>query len=212
MIHQIILDIRSFAVVLTAIVVGFSMILYNLGNRKGLPQKLLESYNVVYSEFGDNAYETIEQAAFTIIVSIFLSVVLLNLLIAIMGNSYERVQDNQVPADNQEKIKQIVGALQKRKLCVRRKPKINGSFLFMVMPGTEDAAVVHKGIHWEGGLRTLKSTLQTCIEELNFKLKEFASHIQEENQVETDMKKFVNKKLESFLSCIDLDTGKKAGK
>lgn len=60
---------------------------------------LSDVYQIIYGEFSIDRYDTVIEFGLFIFSSIFLSVILLNIVIAIMSDTYERVMTNIVEND-----------------------------------------------------------------------------------------------------------------
>jgi hypothetical protein len=94
-------------ILLILMLIGFSLVFYQFDRTRDFNYQLLNVYNLLYAVFDMEGFSSSEIVIFTII-TFFLSVVLLNLLIAIMNGSYERVQNHQIFADSKEKLEMII--------------------------------------------------------------------------------------------------------
>ena len=63
---------------------------------------VIECYQLIYGEFNAESYSTFFDYSLFILSSIFLSVILLNIVIAIMSDTYERVMTNIVENDGRQ--------------------------------------------------------------------------------------------------------------
>ena len=100
MIIEIILDIRSFALVLAFITFGLSLIFLQFDREMPYNTHLLNAYNLLYSN-----YEVVDSTGntfFLLITIALVCIVLLNMLIAIMGEAFSRVQEMSGIVDSKE--------------------------------------------------------------------------------------------------------------
>ena len=87
---------------------GFSLIFFQFSEGdEQLGDYLLMTHNYLYGDFPDLTEFTPMQIAFFIVIATFLTLILMNMLIALMGDTYARVQQSSLVADNLEKISLI---------------------------------------------------------------------------------------------------------
>jgi len=105
MIFEIFKDISAFMIILVVSVVAYaqvSMIFKTLDSehKVDIESYLRSSYLLTLGELGDDIKDstTTYFIIFTVF-SFFIPILLLNMLIAIMSDSYERVMANKIPAD-----------------------------------------------------------------------------------------------------------------
>ena len=126
---KILQNVWSFFVVLLFIILGFTLIFYHLQiaecviedlgypiSRNSFFCTLLIVYNVLYSQFdfaqmGGPNNDALNQI-FMVFMAFMLGVVLLNLLVAIMGDSYAEIRENDIPSDNYERLELALEVLQ----------------------------------------------------------------------------------------------------
>lgn len=80
------------------------------------------SYRIGYSDFEDEQ-ETLESKFFFLLATIVMPLIMFNLLIAIMGDIYSRVQANSTEADVREQLT-LVEEIGRIMLCMRRGSKL----------------------------------------------------------------------------------------
>mmetsp|Transcript_31480 Transcript_31480/g.28665 ORF Transcript_31480/g.28665 Transcript_31480/m.28665 type:complete len:140 (-) Transcript_31480:565-984(-) len=91
-IFEICKDMLSFVIVLGFTIVCFSLMFLQFEDERNLRDVIFYVYLLMYAEIGDTE-DTFDfsRRSLLVILTFILSVVLLNLLIAIMADSYERV-------------------------------------------------------------------------------------------------------------------------
>jgi len=109
LITETIKDMRTFLFVLGFIIIGFSFIFVQFQEEEDdetLGDTLLYTYSILY---GDYTFEGIKsfELVFLLVVAFALSVVLMNMLIAIMGDTYGRVQERTTFSESQSKLEMI---------------------------------------------------------------------------------------------------------
>lgn len=109
MIIEIIKAIWSFLVIITMLVIGFSLVFYQFNRKRKFTTYLLITFNLIYSNSDPSDFSP-SQLVYFVIVTVLLAVILLNMLIAIMTDTYDRVQGTSVLAEGKEKISLIFEA------------------------------------------------------------------------------------------------------
>jgi hypothetical protein len=99
----------SFIIILVFIIFAWAFIFFQIAatgtsddTTVDLPQQLFNMFLIIFSSFNGN-YTQLERPFF-ILVSFFVSIVLLNLLISLIGDTYQRVQSDAIPSDNIERL------------------------------------------------------------------------------------------------------------
>lgn len=98
---EILRDMRSFAVILTVTTFGLALIFQQFDRSKTFGESLLEAYNLLYYSYDTTGYN-VGQMFYFVVVTILATMVLLNMLLAMMWDSYGRVQEKSVLTDSQE--------------------------------------------------------------------------------------------------------------
>lgn len=126
MILEVLRDIGSFIVVMVVYLFAFSMVLYldrldspyeELSNLT-LWDSFYEVYDVVYGNWDRNHFQGVA-IPFYFLLTMFVPLVLLNLFISIMGDTYERVIDSLPSVDAKERLSMIQEAMAVRVQCVK---------------------------------------------------------------------------------------------
>ena len=106
MLVEVVRDMYSFGIILIWGLVGFSIIFHvNSTEQRTDPwmfTELKSIYRIAYGDFDPDGYTTTEWLMF-LLASIIMPLILLNLLISIISDTYGRVQENSVASDYLEK-------------------------------------------------------------------------------------------------------------
>jgi hypothetical protein len=92
-------DMIPFMIVLIIAVLGFSITFLVLNDDHDMVSSLKYNYRVMYGDFDTDAYPQAGNWILFIIASTLLPLVMLNMLIAIMSDTYARVMADIVPSD-----------------------------------------------------------------------------------------------------------------
>jgi len=213
MILEILRDMISFMTVILVYILSFSLVMYhsrngqaaedNTENEQNFGSVLLEMYTLIYGGWDDTNYSGTTMPFF-ILVTFLQALVLLNLIIAIMGDTYDRVLENLPTVDARERLSLIyeicVLKVQLRKVlrrfpCVKRRNNAavgvdpnedyfsdNKRLLLVIQPfENEDQAAVASTGEWAGKIKELKKDFQKSFQILrddvaNTGLKQEMSH------------------------------------
>jgi len=121
LITQTVKDMKSFVMVLGFIIVGFSFIFVQFQENDGdetLGDTLLYTYSILY---GNYSFDEIKfpELLFLLLVAFALSVVLMNMLIAIMGDTYGKVQERLKFSDSQAKLEMILETIHMKRAFIK---------------------------------------------------------------------------------------------
>lgn len=168
-------DMASFTFVSTIIIICFALIFKLYNDQESFGVVLILTYRAVFGDFNTDDYGVIEYIMF-VLHSILVGVTMLQLLIAIMEDSFEKILDTAISADNSEKLAMILETLQElrtlRRICWRRKERRlmkegdeNRGFLFRVAnsKGISENQWVqeYEDQPFEGKIHTLKKQMRT---------------------------------------------------
>ena len=108
----------SFIIVIALIIIGFSLVFLVFNREAGYGDYLYEAYNVLYGplDIEEDAAWPFSQKLIMAVLAFFLNVVLLNLLISIMGDSYGQVLEMRDKTDALTRLEMIEEAVIYRKL------------------------------------------------------------------------------------------------
>ena len=91
MIFEIMTDISAFVTILFIALLAYSQIIISITDSDDIDANLRESYVLAFGELGSFAEASLMQFIIFVIFSFFIPLVLMNILIAIMSDAYERV-------------------------------------------------------------------------------------------------------------------------
>lgn len=185
MIFEIIYDIKTFLIILFSSLLAYAQISFVLDANTdavddGFVTQLKNSYVLSLGELGDFGEFSALRFIVFIIFSFLIPLVLMNMLIALMSDSYSRVQTNAVAADAkalaemEAEMEEVVSFL-----AAKFKPDMvkQGFYYFFVTQcndGEEDG-------DWEGMVGQLKATIDEKTQELESNLTNKINEMQKTN-------------------------------
>jgi ABC-type multidrug transport system fused ATPase/permease subunit len=99
MIMEIIADISTFLIILGIAMMAYAQIMWSLDQLDVSDEVVRNSYVLAFGELGDfQDFGTVKFFIF-VLFTFFIPLLLMNMLIAIMSDAYERVQANSAAAD-----------------------------------------------------------------------------------------------------------------
>lgn len=117
MISEVLLDMRSFLFVLIFLCIGFAFIFFQLKPTSSFSTELLYTYNLIYANYDDGPQEG--EVFYFVIFTVLVSVVLLNLLIAIMNETYSRVQNMEAYYDSKTRVSLAIEAITAKRFILK---------------------------------------------------------------------------------------------
>src|SRR5688572_15224958 len=107
-------DMMGFIIIIALIICGFSLIFLSFARHgesdededNSYGRYLYDAYQVLYGPLGDEGFSFSQKLLMSFILFL-LNVVLLNLLISIMGDSYDKVQEKRVLTDSLTRLELI---------------------------------------------------------------------------------------------------------
>ena len=181
------LDMLPFLVILLCVVVAFSTCFYLLGEWDSMSESFFGAFMVMLGEFGiyDEKFEHTLPRIFLSVFLLVVLVVLMNLLIAIISDTFERVIERKAAQFSKEQAT-LICHLEQHKLfgwCIRRlfltNEQVEREFLQVLRAGVGGAEGSAEW-QWQGRLRTLKDHFDKTSEELKVRM--------EANQVKMEAK------------------------
>ena len=120
----------AFLIIMFSITIGFSLIFLEFGREENgtYLNYLYGTYQVWYGNYDDSEYSP-SQKIITAMILFLLSVVLLNMLIAIMGDTYGKVQEAQIFTDSSTRLNMCLEAMSYLRI-LRRKHFDKGYLIF----------------------------------------------------------------------------------
>jgi len=126
---EIIKDMVSFIAILIFIIFALSLILLEFDRETEFKDHLLTGYGFIYGDYQTEEVSSSE-IAIMVFVAFLVSVVLLNLLIAIMGDSYSKVDEKSTLIDSLERLDMIIEVIVMKRIFTQREIKKEKSYLF----------------------------------------------------------------------------------
>ena len=176
----IIKDMISFIIVIALIIIGFSVIFLVFNREDEYGAYLYQAYNVLYGpmDIEEDAPWPFSQKLIMAILAFFLNVVLLNLLISIMGDSYGQVLEMRDRTDSLTRLGMISEAAIYRKFLKPNHQTKRGHLVYCVPVELEEEEK-NRLNELEGVVKSIK-TLQKNQEESKQELHEFKETIKNE--------------------------------
>jgi len=197
----IVKDMISFIIVIALIIVGFSVIFLVFNREAGYGDYLYEAYNVLYgpADIGDDAAWPFSQKLIMAALAFFLNVVLLNLLISIMGDSYGQVLEMRARTDSLTRLEMISEAAIYRKF-LKPKHQTKRGYLVYCLPVELDEDESGQNSELENVIKAMKKLIQRNNEESKQELQTLKDKVHENNlRLEAAMKNEIsNMKTEIF--------------
>jgi len=125
-------DMSSFVIVIALIIIAFSLIFLVFNREAGYGDYLYEAYNVLYGpmDIDEGSPWPLSQKLLMAVLAFFLNVVLLNLLISIMGDSYSQVLAMRDRTDSLTRLEMISEAAVYKKFLKSRHQTKRGYLIY----------------------------------------------------------------------------------
>jgi len=168
MIMEIIIDIQSFMLILILAMVAYAHISYLTKEAGNVNEEIKESYVLAFGELGN--YPDFDFLRFFIFIlfTLFVPLLLMNMLIAIMSDAYERVQANAMSADyrSMAQMLQEMEEVMNYILHVFRPEavKTKYQYLFFTTAGNVSDGIDNQ--MWSGMVGELKNTIKQAEERI----------------------------------------------
>jgi gas vesicle protein len=187
-------DMVSFITIIALIIVGFSVIFLVFNREAGYGDYLYEAYNVMYGpvDIDDGAAWPFSQKLIMAVLAFFLNVVLLNLLISIMGDSYGQVLEMREKTDSLTRLEMISEAAVYRKF-LKQKHQTKRGYLVYCLPVELGEDESSQNSELESVIKTMKKLIQKNNEESKKEIQTLKDKVQENNlRLEASMKKEIS--------------------
>lgn len=100
---EVVMDMIPFVMIFVTGTVAISLIFLSVSDDSDFADSFTHTYRLNYGDFDTDAYgDNMMEWAVFVLASFINPLVMMNLLIAIMGDTYSRVQDNEIVADGRE--------------------------------------------------------------------------------------------------------------
>ena len=140
-------DIASFTLFTGVMIIGFGMIYYNQNNRNHFSLAIWRTYNAIYGNQIEEDYDTPVTMIFNVFISVLMNIILFNLIISFMANSFARVRENLVSSDAREKAYMLFKAIKysqrfkyldlRNTKCLKRKEVLEKGYMFIMRRANE---------------------------------------------------------------------------
>jgi len=128
----VIQEMWSFITIIILIIFGFSFIFLVFGRGTVFKFELYDAYGSLYGPSGDD-HLTGSQKFFRALIAFLLNVILLNLLVSIMGTSYDKVLGKRYTTDSKTRLDLISDAITLLRFMRRGKNTIKRGFLIFCL-------------------------------------------------------------------------------
>jgi len=153
-------DMVSFIIIIASIIVALSLVFLVFNREAGYGNYLYEAYNVLYgpTDIGDGAAWPFSQKLIMAVLAFFLNVVLLNLLISIMGDSYGQVLEMRDRTDALTRLEMISEAVIYKKFFKRSHQTKRGCLVYCLPLGFEEENGENPEL--ESSIKVIKNIIQ----------------------------------------------------
>jgi len=181
---SIVKEVKAFLIIFGFLIVGASLIFYQFKGDETYPQRLFYSYLLLLAEIGDYNRLSWPEVFFFTIITFFITVILLNILIALMTDAYEKILASSATNDSKEKVTMILESITllrvfsffcnvnlareehiEAQLPFQTKEEIqmNRGYLFNVTQGVYSGQGTGSGGEWEGRVNSLKAHITSVV-------------------------------------------------
>jgi WD40 repeat protein len=186
---EVIKDMIPFMFILSTGTLAISLLFYEIeGNKKDMISCILQSYRIAYGDYDVENY-TNEKWVVFIVATVINPLIMMNLLISIMGDTYSRVQDLQAVADSKELGSMILEV--EPMLFWNRS---SGDKMFLQQCSISEDSFLDGNKAIQGRIRELKNTLKLVSE----KQKDEEKMIQRFNQMHIRSTDGINNKIKDL--------------
>lgn len=182
MITAIIVDMRYFVVALLLAILAFGNSYYILGRNSeednftgdNIWEAFIFAFRTGFGDFNTDDFGTPDEVLIWIIFfinTIIIVIILLNLVIAIMGNTFERVQETQ----ESTKLREFANIIRDNEFLISRK-RLFGDIKYIIVVSPNKSADEQEG-DWQGKLQELKKKLKLQISKNQDKFTDFQKRL-----------------------------------
>ena len=186
---RVVYDMAGFIVIIASIVIGFSLIFLTFNRNSAEPAEypvhLYGTYLMLYGNFDDGDYSFSQKLLLSLIL-FALNVVLLNLLISIMGDSYGSVQEERILIDSKTRLHMIMEVVFLKKMIARKASAGKGYLIYCEPDKVEEED--QQSLEWNDRIDSIKVLLKVSEQALS-------QTSQNVNQIKDEVGK-VTKKIE----------------
>ena len=162
---SVLADILGFIIIIGFIIFGFSLIFmeFQRDTDRQYVHYLFASYKLLYATFDDSGFNSQDDATagtnkfFLALILFILNVLLLNLLISIMGDTFEKVQNRRVLNDSLTKLDMVLDVMSVLRLFGGSRKRIGYLITCAVNNNDEEG---DKQNEWDGRINIIKKILK----------------------------------------------------
>lgn len=185
MIIEIVLDMKFFVSVLMIATIAFANSFYILGRNSSaadgnlagsnVAEAFIFSYKMGLGDFNTDGFGTVDEEILWIIFllnTLIILIVLLNLVIAIMGDTFDRVQETQ----ENSMLKELTQMIRENEFLFSRKRAFKrAKYIIVIEPEKAEGG---GNVSWEGKLNQLKTFIETSSEDHIGHLKKLQDNVE----------------------------------
>ena len=148
----------AFIVILVFIIIGFALIFLEFARDNVYGVQVYSTYQVLYGNVPEDV-TTVSQQLFAALILFLLNVVLLNLLISIMGDSFDKVQERRILTDSLTRLDIVLESMTYMRVFGREEAGTRGYLIFYEgdASGLDDEG---ENNEWEGWVNVIKKGLR----------------------------------------------------
>ena len=201
-------DMVAFIIVLVFIIIGFALIFLEFQRDDVYGVQLYSTYQVLYGNLPADV-SSVSQQLFAALILFLLNVVLLNMLISIMGDSYDKVQERRVLTDSLTRLEMVLESMTYMRIFARGKVEKRGHLIFC--EGDVDRQDDNgESNEWEGRINVIKRALkqndqrtEEIKSEVNSIKEEVKSQMSSMQQMLESQQQMINSMDEKFTTTLD---------
>ena len=149
----------AFGLIVLMIILGFAMVFLVFEREGTYLDYFYGSYTLLYGNYDDSTYNPSQKILLSIVL-VLLPTVLLNLLVSIMGDSYEKVQEKRASTNALPKIEIVLEALVLMRMLTPSQPEKRG-YLIFCGGNQEEEEGEQQNAEWEGRINLIKKLLKS---------------------------------------------------
>jgi len=172
-------DMWAFGLIVLMIILGFAMVFLVFEREGTYLDYFYGSYTLLYGNYDDSTYNPSQKVLLSIVL-VLLPTVLLNLLVSIMGDSYEKVQEKRATIDSLTKMEIVLEAMVLMRMLSRSEPEQKGYLIFCGGNQEEEEGADQQSAEWEGRINLIKKLLKSNdakVERVDQRLNKFEGRI-----------------------------------
>ncbi len=188
----------SFIVIIAMIIFGFSLIFLVFERESEYGIYLYNTYSILYGplDIDDDAKYSVSLKLIMVVIAFLLNVLLLNLLISIMGDSYDKILEKREKTDALTRLEMMSEVMTYMKVFKRNYKTKRGYLLYCLSLDVEEDE--NGQDEWEGRINVMKKLLKKSSEETKDLKDMTEKRVKELNQKIEDTHQKVEQKIEKL--------------